>query len=163
MLVDILTKREYLYRQYFLNKGLVVYLPKYLTTSPNNILLQEVKAVYPLTDPSIFSTEITREYLYKNLVFHQFKLFKEVFGILNNVNAAIPLNLNILFEYFYFYYFNTVSNVKLGNSIDFYKNQYRPLKKGIINMIRLHATGAIAMPSEIRLHILASSKDVIHS
>lgn len=30
-------------------------------------------------------------------------------------------------------------------------------------MIRLHATGAIAMPIEIRLHILASSKDVIHS
>jgi heme/copper-type cytochrome/quinol oxidase subunit 2 len=27
----------------------------------------------------------------------------------------------------------------------------------------LHATGAIAMPTEIRLHILASSKDVIHS
>jgi heme/copper-type cytochrome/quinol oxidase subunit 2 len=30
-------------------------------------------------------------------------------------------------------------------------------------MIRLHATSAIAMPIETRLHILASSKDVIHS
>ena len=30
-------------------------------------------------------------------------------------------------------------------------------------MIRLHATGAIALPCEIRLQILASSKDVIHS
>jgi heme/copper-type cytochrome/quinol oxidase subunit 2 len=30
-------------------------------------------------------------------------------------------------------------------------------------MIRLQATSAIAMPTEIRLHILASSKDVIHS
>ena len=30
-------------------------------------------------------------------------------------------------------------------------------------MIKLHATGAIAMPIEIRLHLLASSKDVIHS
>ena len=30
-------------------------------------------------------------------------------------------------------------------------------------MVRLHATGAIAMPIEIRLHILASSRDVIHS
>jgi len=37
------------------------------------------------------------------------------------------------------------------------------MKKGVTNMIRLHATGAIAMPIEIRLHILASSKDVIHS
>jgi heme/copper-type cytochrome/quinol oxidase subunit 2 len=44
-----------------------------------------------------------------------------------------------------------------------YKNQYRPMRKGIANMIRLHATGAIAMPIEIRLHIIASSKDIIHS
>jgi hypothetical protein len=37
------------------------------------------------------------------------------------------------------------------------------MKKGVVNMIRLQATNAIAMPTEIRLHILASSKDVIHS
>jgi len=43
------------------------------------------------------------------------------------------------------------------------KNQYRPIRKGINNMIRLHASGAIAMPIEIRIQILASSKDVIHS
>jgi hypothetical protein len=30
-------------------------------------------------------------------------------------------------------------------------------------MLRLHATGAIGMPIEVRLQILASSKDVIHS
>ena len=36
------------------------------------------------------------------------------------------------------------------------------MKKGVTNMIRLHATGVIAMPIEIRLHILASSKDIIH-
>ena len=30
-------------------------------------------------------------------------------------------------------------------------------------MLRFHATGAIAMPIEIRLQILASSRDVIHS
>jgi hypothetical protein len=43
------------------------------------------------------------------------------------------------------------------------KNQYRPMRKGITNMVRLHATGAVAIPTEIRIHILASSKDVIHS
>jgi heme/copper-type cytochrome/quinol oxidase subunit 2 len=37
------------------------------------------------------------------------------------------------------------------------------MRKGVSNMIRLHATGAIAMPIEIRIQILASSKDVIHS
>ncbi len=38
-----------------------------------------------------------------------------------------------------------------------------PLRKGIHNMIRLHATGAVAFPTEVRVQILASSKDVIHS
>lgn len=37
------------------------------------------------------------------------------------------------------------------------------MRKGISNMIRLHATGAILLPIEVRLHILASSKDIIHS
>jgi heme/copper-type cytochrome/quinol oxidase subunit 2 len=37
------------------------------------------------------------------------------------------------------------------------------MRKGISNMIRLHATGAMALPVEIRIQILASSKDVIHS
>jgi hypothetical protein len=43
------------------------------------------------------------------------------------------------------------------------KDQYIPMKKGIVNLIRLHASGAIAIPAELRLQILASSKDVIHS
>ena len=51
----------------------------------------------------------------------------------------------------------------LGANQELYKSQYRPMRKGVINMIRLQATNAVAMPIEIRLHILASSKDVIHS
>jgi hypothetical protein len=51
----------------------------------------------------------------------------------------------------------------LTNEPDLYKNQYRPMKKGVSNMIKLHATGPVAMPIETRLHLLASSKDVIHS
>ena len=37
------------------------------------------------------------------------------------------------------------------------------MRKGITNMFKLRTTGAIAMPIERRLHILASSKGVIHS
>jgi hypothetical protein len=51
----------------------------------------------------------------------------------------------------------------LVNDSELLKNQYRPIKKGVSNMIKLHATGAVAMPIETRLHLLASSKDVIHS
>jgi heme/copper-type cytochrome/quinol oxidase subunit 2 len=72
-------------------------------------------------------------------------------------------NTNFLTDYLFFYLFNYNYFNNLGNNSDLYKNQYRPLRKGVSNMIRLHATGAIAMPTEIRLQILASSKDVIHS
>lgn len=37
------------------------------------------------------------------------------------------------------------------------------MKKGINNLLRLHATGAVAIPTEVRIQVLASSKDVIHS
>jgi heme/copper-type cytochrome/quinol oxidase subunit 2 len=37
------------------------------------------------------------------------------------------------------------------------------MRKGVNSMLRLHATGAVAMPVEVRLQILASSRDVIHS
>jgi hypothetical protein len=74
------------------------------------------------------------------------------------------LNLSSLSNYLFFHLFdvNTNSN-SLAKNADLYKSQFRPMKKGVTNMIRLHATGAIAMPIEIRLHIIASSKDVIHS
>jgi heme/copper-type cytochrome/quinol oxidase subunit 2 len=66
-------------------------------------------------------------------------------------------------NYLLFYLFGFLNNSDLGSNHDLYKNQHRPMKKGIVNMVRLHATGAIAMPIEVRIHILASSKDVIHS
>jgi hypothetical protein len=42
-------------------------------------------------------------------------------------------------------------------------SQYQPLRKGIVNMIRIQADKAIAMPTDTRLQILAVSKDIIHS
>jgi hypothetical protein len=72
-------------------------------------------------------------------------------------------NLSSITNYLFFYFLDNTQNSDLGKNKDLLKNQYRPLKKGVTNMIRLHATGAIAMPTEIRLHILASSRDVIHS
>jgi heme/copper-type cytochrome/quinol oxidase subunit 2 len=37
------------------------------------------------------------------------------------------------------------------------------MKKGIANMIKIHANGSIALPIEMRIQLLASSRDVIHS
>jgi hypothetical protein len=65
---------------------------------------------------------------------------------------------------FYLFFFTRQGAFnKVGNNNELYKSQYRPMRKGITNMIRLHGTGAVAMPIEIRLQVLASSRDVIHS
>jgi hypothetical protein len=66
-------------------------------------------------------------------------------------------------NYLFYYFFDANKSSKIGNNLDLYKNQYRPMKKGVTSMLRLHATGAVAMPIETRLQILASSRDVIHS
>ena len=52
---------------------------------------------------------------------------------------------------------------RIGYGSELYRTQYRPMRKGISNMIRLHADGAISLPVEMRLHIMASSRDIIHS
>jgi hypothetical protein len=163
VLVDLLTKREYLYREYFLNKGFSVNLPKYLVSAPNNPLLEEVKNSYAFIDPSSFGTEISRELFYSNNSFLRFNLLRDFLLITNNQFLNSGLNLSWVSNYLFYYLLGNDQKTSLGNNLDFYKNQYRPMKKGVTNMIRLHATGAIAMPIEIRMHILASSRDVIHS
>ena len=102
------------------------------------IYIDNKKLIFPV----IFITCILAFYMQKQLL-----------------NVNFPEDRTGLF----FYLFGNDQNNNLGNNMDFYKNQFRPMKKGVTNMIRLHATGAIAMPIEIRLHVLASSKDVIHS
>ena len=157
-LVNLLTKREFLYKEYFLNKGYTIHLPKYFLASPSNPLFQEIKSSYTFVDPSNFSTETSRDLFYQNINFVKLNLLKDYFKL---VTDSFGLNTSVLSNSLTLYLFNTSNQTNLN--LDFYKNQYRPLKKGVTNMIRLHATGAIAMPIEIRLHILASSKDVIHS
>ena len=163
-LSDLLSKREYVYRQYFSQKSLTTSLPKYLTASPSNPLLEEVKSAYPLVDPTSFSSEVSRDLFYSNTNFIKFVLVKDMFNLINSTIQNSSINLNFLNNYLFFYLFNTDNNSSnLGNNKELFKSQYRPMKKGVTNMIRLHATSAIAMPIEIRLHILASSKDIIHS
>ena len=100
----------------------------------SNLLFLEIKKTFEFIDPVSFSSEISRNFFYQNIGTSQNSL--NLFKVINN-------------------------NFKLNT--DLYKNQYRPMKKGITNMVRLQATGAIALPIKTRLHILASSKDVIHS
>jgi hypothetical protein len=163
VLVDILSKREYIYRQYLLRQGASVNLPKYLVAAPNNPLLEEVKSAYHLIDPASFSSELSRELFYQNVTFFRFSIIKDFLNIVNNNLPNSTLNLSGINNYLFFYLFGFDQTNVVGRNMDLYKDQYRPMRKGVTNMIRLHATGAVAMPIEIRMHILASSKDVIHS
>ena len=157
-LIDILTKREYLYREFLFNNNKIINLPFYLTSNPSNPLINEIKASFLFIDPIIHNNEYSRDLYYNSLNFFNFTVIKSFLSTYSDF-----LNLSFITDYLFFYFFNQTSNNSLKSNSELYKNQYKPMRKGISNMIRLHATGAIAMPIEIRLQILASSKDVIHS
>lgn len=161
-LIDILSKREVLYRQFLGNRHAVVSLPKTLSATPNNPLLLELKSSFLFSDPATYSSEYSRDLLYTSPSYFKFVLLRELAQSASNAATALPLNPALLTDYVFFYFFGTNTN-QLGQNAELYKSQFRPLKKGISNMLRLHATGAVAMPIEIRLQILASSRDVIHS
>jgi heme/copper-type cytochrome/quinol oxidase subunit 2 len=178
VLTDILTRREYLFRQYLERNNKIINLPKTLTANPHNPLINEIRSSFLLIDPIIFSSEYSRDLVYSSLTFFQYLLIKE--WLLNwseevssylrisptVVHAALGLDGNnggFVTDSLLWYFLGVDEKGVVGNNQELYKSQYRPLKKGITNMLRLHGTGAVAMPIEIRLQILASSRDVIHS
>jgi hypothetical protein len=150
-----------LYRELFLKSKKIVSLPKTLTASPSHPLLLEIKTSFNFFDKIYLNSEYSREAYLFSLDFFNYTYFKIFYSNLNKY-----VNFNKTFDSFLFFFFD--SNLPKEKQFSEYsqllnKNQYRPLKKGISNMVRLHATGAIAMPIEIRIQVLASSKDVIHS
>lgn len=164
ILSDILSRREFLYRTFFNNKSFVTLIPTFLVASPNNQLLKEIKNSFLLSDPINFSSEITREFMYSNTMFLKFDLLKNFLLVMNSNITDSSVNLSSINNYLFFYLFGGLSEGNsLGRNNNLLKNQFRPLKRGVANMVKLQATGAVAMPIEIRLHIIASSRDVIHS
>ena len=158
-LADIFTKREFLYREFFLKNNKIETLPLFVCASPKNDLYQELKS----------------SFLYLNSIDGEIEENYQFLNNLNNFNRTTNttlikyLELHFNSDYFLGFLKGSVTNLldnsyePKGNSNILLKNQYRPIKKGISNMIKLHATGAIALPVEMRIQILASSKDVIHS
>jgi hypothetical protein len=90
-------------------------------------------------------------------------IYKDFIVNLNSTLDQLPINLKLVNNYLFFHFLPQTSTNSMGNREDLLKSQFKPLKKGITNMMRLQGSGAVAMPIEIRLQILASSKDVIHS
>jgi hypothetical protein len=75
------------------------------------------------------------------------------------LNQSVPTILQ-----FYLQNYQNLNN-QLNNQLNEYtlSNPYQPLRKGITNMIRIHADKAVAMPIDTRLQLLAVSRDIIHS
>lgn len=63
----------------------------------------------------------------------------------------------------------TSSAIKVIDSVDdsynnlYKKSQYKPMRKGIANMVRIQSNTAVAVPVETRIQLLTVSKDIIHS
>lgn len=163
VLTDLLTHREFLYRQYFENNNKVIQLPRTLIANPKNPLLNELKSSFLLIDPITYNAEYSREFYINKTSYFNYILFKNWINKANISLIKSPINTNLVNDYLFFYFLDNNSTTKLGNNVNLYKSQYKPLKRGISNLLRLHGTGAVALPIEIRLQILASSRDVIHS
>jgi heme/copper-type cytochrome/quinol oxidase subunit 2 len=163
ILADILSKREYLYRHYFSSKGYKMILPEYFVASPKHPLMSELKNLTCFSDPVNISTESSRDLFYQHSTIFNTSLIYDFFSKINYNFSGIPINTNLLTSYVLTYFTGFYNTNNLVNDTELLRNQYRPMKKGVSNMIKLHATGAVAMPIETRLHLLASSKDVIHS
>ena len=163
-LVDILSHREYLYRLLLVNRFRLSSLPKNLTSSSTNSLLLELKSSFLFSDPATFSSESTRELLYSVSPLIKLKYWNELLNWVVSLDLSQNINLlNYSSLVYLFHYFLNYKPLTIGQNSELLKTQFRPLKKGISSMLRLHSTGAVAMPIEIRLQVLASSRDVIHS
>jgi hypothetical protein len=117
----------------------------------------------PFRDAISMSSESSRELFYHHSSVFNVSLVHNLMSIMNYNSSGLPLNINFLTSYILPYLTGYSDPNNLSNDTELLRNQYRPMNKGVSNMVKLHATGAVAMPIETRLHILASSKDVIHS
>jgi hypothetical protein len=144
-LADILTKREYLYRELFFIKNKIT----------KNALFFDIKTV--LNFVTIDKTFLQKTYSRDASHFAFARFADHYLRTLHDFTPSNTLNNGIT------KYIQALTDTTYTQTTELYKNQYRPMRKGVSNMIRLHATGAIALPIEIRLQVLASSKDVIHS
>lgn len=164
-LIDLLSKREHFYRAFLNSKAHVVGLPDSLVASPTNKLLLELRASLGFVDTnSLNSTYNYDKFSSAGNTFTDTTNAKSSL-LQHYVIPSIPLNLNPMINFGKFYLNTTKGSFydDVQTAPQLLKSQYRPMRKGITNMVRLQATSAIAMPTEMRLHILASSKDVIHS
>jgi len=91
-LVDFLTKREVLYRQYLEGKDSLIYLPNDVKSNPTNPLLSEIKATFNFNDPLVMSSEYSRAVLITTLDIIKALFYYNFFSIKNINFNNIPFS-----------------------------------------------------------------------
>ena len=81
----------------------------------------------------------------------------------NNILPLTPTNFNSVNSNKNLLSLNYDNNFSFFNQTYSVKNQYTPIKRGVSNMIKIQASNMIALPVELRIQVLASSRDIIHS
>jgi hypothetical protein len=76
-LTNLLSKREYLYREYFLNVGYSITLPNNFIASPTNTLLKEVKNSFNFIDPTGYLSTAQRNFYYESLASYNMDLLTQ--------------------------------------------------------------------------------------
>jgi hypothetical protein len=140
-LVDLLLKREYMIRK--LSKNFNINLPKNLITNPTNELLMDLKS------DIILNNEVFVENEFNNI--RSIDLFK----VLNNKYYS---------NFFKSFFKKINKNLDISENSNLYeKSQYKHMRKGISNMVKIQADNAVALPTNTRIQLITVSKDIIHS
>jgi hypothetical protein len=74
LLMDILAKREYIFKKYYISKDIISNLPKAFTCTLNNPLLEEIKFSFLYVDPVVFTQENHRNFF--NIFYTNVNAFK---------------------------------------------------------------------------------------
>jgi hypothetical protein len=165
-LADILTKREYLFRDLMISKNATIKIPFQYTASPQHPLFGDLRNGLLFSNSQQNDLEHSRlNFAVEQLSFEYYavKTFYEYLATFCPYTSLTNYLMSLILS---------GTQVPAQNSgldeISYQtdvprRSQYRIIKRGASNMVRLHATGAMALPVCSRLHIFASSRDVIHS
>jgi len=126
-------------------------------------ILSKKEYIIKSIDTDHFTYSMNKNYLLKSQASLKNPLILTLKAVFNSTELGSPRSTKTSNKIFFQAYNKFTPLNPLDSAQLSLKSQYQPLRKGIINMIRIQADKAVAMPTDTRLQILAVSKDIIHS
>jgi len=121
ILIDLLIKREYLYRTFLRFNEMDACTSNYLVASPRNTLLREVKYAFPFYDPSSYSSEVSREFFYTNTNFLKLSLLNQALKVSINLWNYTGIKVDYLSNYLFFYVIDLNKPFQAGTHLELFK------------------------------------------